>query len=75
MWQRVRLTKLATCPSCEDCKANGLEVAATEVDHVLALEAGGTHDHDNLRALCKPCHSRKTVRTDGGLGRVKGSSR
>jgi 5-methylcytosine-specific restriction protein A len=68
-WQRIRLVKLAADPLCEDCAGRGVETAATEVDHVLALARGGTHDADNLRSLCKPCHSRKTVREDGGLGR------
>lgn len=46
-------------------------MAATEVDHVTAIEAGGSNDTENLRSLCKPCHSRKTVATDGGLGQPK----
>lgn len=68
-WQRVRLAKLARDPLCEDCAEAGRVVQATEVDH---------RDGDvwnlaerNLRALCKPCHSRKTVAHDGGLGNVK----
>lgn len=68
-WQRTRTLKLAATPMCEDCNANGLTTAATEVDHVKSLAAGGTHDLENLRSLCKPCHSRKTVKCDGGLGR------
>jgi 5-methylcytosine-specific restriction endonuclease McrA len=38
-------------------------------DHVIPLSAGGTDDESNLQALCKPCHDRKTVLCDGGLGR------
>jgi 5-methylcytosine-specific restriction protein A len=67
-WRRVRLWHLSQHPLCADCEGRGLTTAATEVDHVLALERGGTHDADNLMSLCKPCHSRKTVRVDGGLG-------
>ena len=40
---------------------------ATEVDHRIAIESGGTNDLDNLRGLCKQCHSRKTARHDGGF--------
>jgi protein gp37/5-methylcytosine-specific restriction endonuclease McrA len=65
-WQRVRAAKLAADPWCEDCGE-----PATEVDHVLALSAGGTHDADNLRSLCHACHTRKTNAVDGGLGRPK----
>ncbi len=68
----MRRLKLAACPLCEDCDERGLTTAATEVDHKIALNAGGSHDLDNLRSLCKPCHSRKTVLVDGGLGHAKG---
>jgi len=32
-----------------------------EVDHVVALDYGGTNDPSNLRALCPHCHRKKTV--------------
>jgi 5-methylcytosine-specific restriction protein A len=31
---------------------------AEEVHHIKPLAQGGTHDDENLMALCKPCHSR-----------------
>lgn len=67
-WKCVRLHKLALTPLCEDCEEQGATTAASEVDHVTALTAGGTHSLANLRSLCKSCHSKKTVRVDGGLG-------
>ncbi len=70
-WRRVRAWKLAHSPLCEDCNERGLTTAATEVDHVHRLEDGGTHSDENLRSLCKSCHSRKTVAVDGGLGMPK----
>jgi 5-methylcytosine-specific restriction protein A len=33
---------------------------ATEVDHIIQPEAGGTSDLGNLRAVCGPCHRRRT---------------
>ncbi len=68
-WQRARLLFLAANPYCLDCEAAGLTTAAEEVDHVQAIAAGGARfDWNNLRPLCKRCHSRKTCATDGGLG-------
>lgn len=32
-----------------------------EVDHILALKDGGSNEIDNLRALCRPCHAKKTA--------------
>jgi 5-methylcytosine-specific restriction endonuclease McrA len=33
---------------------------AVDVDHVVPVAQGGGHDRDNLRAICKPCHTTKT---------------
>lgn len=33
---------------------------AFEVDHILAVEDGGTDDPSNLRLLCVPCHKDRT---------------
>lgn len=54
-WQARRARVLAEEPLCRLCGA-----PATEVDHIVPLRHGGTHDRANLRALCKPCHSRRT---------------
>ena len=32
-----------------------------EVDHVIKLEYGGSNNIDNLEALCRDCHGRKTA--------------
>jgi 5-methylcytosine-specific restriction protein A len=66
-WGNARRLKLATDPFCE---APGCDSVATEVDHVVSMARGGTHDPTNLKSLCKPCHSRKTNAMDGGLGRT-----
>ncbi len=65
-WRKLRLVVLWERPVCEE---PGCDTPATEVDHILAIEKGGTHERGNLRSLCKACHSRKTVMCDGGLGR------
>lgn len=63
-WRRLRLAWLREHPLCFICAR-----CASEVDHLLAREKGGTDDPSNLRSLCKSCHSRKTVIVDGGFGR------
>lgn len=44
------------CGHCSDT----LE-ATYEVDHIVELQDGGTNDVDNLMALCRNCHGRKTL--------------
>lgn len=66
-WRKVRLMKLRQNPICE---TEGCGQMASEVDHIVPMAQGGQRlDMENLQALCKPCHSRKTVTEDGGFGR------
>ena len=67
-WRAIRETFLEEHPRCA-CGA-----PATEVDHVISLRRGGTNAPANLRAMCKPCHARKTVAVDGALGHSKNRS-
>lgn len=59
-WRLIRGAFLKAYPYCS-CGAE-----ATEVDHVISLRKGGTNQWSNLRAMCKPCHTRKTNQIDGG---------
>ncbi len=34
---------------------------ATEIDHILELDAGGADSIENLQPLCKGCHATKTA--------------
>jgi 5-methylcytosine-specific restriction protein A len=43
--------------ACEEC---GERVERLEVDHIVPLRDGGANTRANLRALCVPCHQRKT---------------
>ena len=60
-WQRRRSHQLRVEPWCRSCEAQGLTVAASEVDHIAR------HNGDwnafwlsPLQSLCKDCHdSRK----------------
>ena len=44
---------------CGDCQSQ--LTAWFEVDHVVRLEYGGSNHVDNLVALCRECHGKKTT--------------
>ena len=44
---------------CNDCRCK--LPAWFEVDHVVRLEYGGSNNVDNLVALCRNCHGKKTA--------------
>lgn len=57
---------LAAEPLCRSCGK-----IATDVDHIIPRASGGSDSFNNLQPLCRSCHSTKTARQDGGLGKVK----
>lgn len=63
-WRKVRDAYLRAHRECELCGA-----PANEVDHIMPIRRGGTHDAENLQALCHACHSRKTATYDNRWGR------
>lgn len=65
-WRAVRARVLADVPNCQNCGAAGRP--DDHVDHVLPVAKGGTNERENLRRVCKPCHSSKTASRDGGFG-------
>jgi len=48
--------------SCAIC---GTDEGEMHIDHIIPRKAGGTHDLDNLRVLCKRCNLRKGALNDG----------
>ena len=44
-----------------------------ELDHIVPLVDGGSHDLGNLQTLCTPCHKRKTAREAGERRRQRES--
>jgi 5-methylcytosine-specific restriction protein A len=72
-WSKASKQFLRDNPLCVHCKDEGLIRAATEVDHIIAHKGDQLLFWlpDNLQALCKPCHSRKTIKEDGGFGNDK----
>jgi 5-methylcytosine-specific restriction endonuclease McrA len=51
------------------CRAVWSERHAWELDHVVPLADGGTHELANLQTLCRPCHRAKTAREAGERAR------
>jgi 5-methylcytosine-specific restriction protein A len=60
-WRIIRNRYIAAHPLCEKCTGAGRVTPAREVHHILPLAKGGTHDEDNLMALCSSCHSGITL--------------
>ena len=56
---RKRAVAAAQDWRCASC-AEMLE-ATYEVDHIIELQDGGTNEIENLTALCRNCHGRKTL--------------
>jgi len=46
---------------CNHC--NQLLDATFEIDHVMELQHGGTNDVNNLVALCRNCHGKKSLQS------------
>lgn len=61
-WRALRARFLAAHPRCAVCDA-----PAAEVDHVetVAERPDLRLAWSNLRAMCRPCHSRRTAREQG----------
>lgn len=69
-WQKLRNRFIAQHPYCEECMKRGVLTMATDVDHIKPHHGDQRllYDEENLQSLCKSCHSRKTVKEDGGFG-------
>jgi len=62
-WRRFRRRFLSQNPLCRDCGEHGRLTVAAEVHHVEKLADGGARlDPNNCMALCKPCHSKRTMK-------------
>ena len=73
-WRKARETFLRREPLCVFCKAKGLVVAATVVDHVIP-HRGDTNlfwDSSNWQSLCKPCHDKHKQRMELAADREGG---
>ena len=58
-WKRLRKSVLARNP---ECQADDCDRLAVHVDHIVPMSDGGAaFETNNLQALCRSCHSRKTI--------------
>lgn len=55
---RVFGRQLGICAMCGSLRN---PTPAQELDHIVPLAQGGTNDDDNLQALCRACHAKKTA--------------
>jgi 5-methylcytosine-specific restriction enzyme A len=72
--QEFRERHLREHPLCVRCSTDSSPVAATEVDHIVALDNGGKdfpEDPDNAQGLCAECHKDKTAQDLGHRRRPK----
>jgi 5-methylcytosine-specific restriction protein A len=70
-WDRYGKARLWQFPLCEICRKEGMVVAATLTDHIVAHKGDMTlfWDPANHQSSCLPCNSRKAVKKEGGFGR------
>lgn len=60
-WRQTRKAQLEREPLCRHCKAKGRVTVATDVDHIVPLEDGGSRfDPSNVQSLCTEHHKAKT---------------
>ena len=62
--QRIRdriLSRDCGICRCDECRATGRLLPATEVDHTIPLWAGGREADDNRLSLSPECHAKKSA--------------
>lgn len=57
----MRANLFSRHPLCEPCEAAGRVTIATIRDHRIPLAEGGADDETNEQAICKACHTEKSL--------------
>jgi 5-methylcytosine-specific restriction endonuclease McrA len=63
-WRKLRKEVIARDQACRECGITEADSHVTygrslHVDHIVPWQWGGSHDLDNLQALCVRCHAIK----------------
>lgn len=76
-WAPFRLSFLRKNPLCVKCRAAGLTVPASVVDHIVKAKERPDlfYEPSNLQALCATCHSGDKQRQEkSGITAYRGAS-
>lgn len=65
-WRKLRAQILMDEPLCRSAARPGASCRRRMLTTSWPEPTGGTDDRSNLQPLCHACHSRKTVRENGG---------
>lgn len=61
-WDKLRIKILHRDRHlCQSCLRGGIASAASIVDHIVPKAHGGTDAPENLEAICRDCHAKKTA--------------
>lgn len=72
-WRKFRARYVKEHPLCVHCLKEGKLTPTQDVDHIIAHEGNKERfwDESNLQALCKSCHSKKTMKYDNAFNNRK----
>ncbi|HEY9629085.1 MAG TPA: HNH endonuclease [Coleofasciculaceae cyanobacterium] len=65
IWQRDQ----GRCqgPYCQEQAIGSLPLKQAHIDHIVELSSGGRHGDENLRTLCRGCHSLRASPAHRGM--------
>ena len=73
-WELLRLAALRRARylcQCSECERTGRVRLAHEVDHIVPKAQGGSDELDNLQAINRECHQRKTQVENGAKPKAR----
>lgn len=78
-WVKMRARQLKKNPFCSDYFGDhgGSLVVANTADHIIPHKGDEVlfWDEDNLQSMCRTCHNKKTVKEEGGFGKIYDKSK